>query len=272
MKKKQKLKICVSISRAPSLFGTYFHNNLYKKYKINAFYKALKIKTDQLKTVFDIVKENDDVIGCSVSTPFKSKSIKYLSNLDFHSRKIRAINTVVNRNGSLIGYNTDFDSAFYAFKKLKINKKNKILIIGSGSMAKVYIYLLKFLKFSNFKICSRKKISNISTSSFIRFKIINNIVNNFDLIINCTTIGMKNNEKKIIFNYNNINKKSKIIDCVAIPVRTPLINYCIKNNILNINGLELAYHQAVRQFKLYTNYNVPKIYKTEFMKFFAKQK
>ncbi len=60
MKTKKKLKICISISRAPSLFGTYFHNNLYKKYKINAFYKALKIKTDQLKTVFDIVKENDD--------------------------------------------------------------------------------------------------------------------------------------------------------------------------------------------------------------------
>ena len=64
------------------------------------------------------VKENNDIIGCSVSTPFKSKSIKYLSNLDFHSRKLRAINTVVNRNGSLIGYNTDFDSARDGIKEL----------------------------------------------------------------------------------------------------------------------------------------------------------
>jgi shikimate 5-dehydrogenase len=81
---------------------------------------------------------------------------------------------------------------------------------------------------------------------------------------------MKNNKKKYIFDYNNINKKSKIVDCVAVPILTPLIDYCIKNNIININGLELAYHQAVRQFKLYTNYNVPKNYKIEFMKFFSK--
>jgi len=272
MKTKKKLKICISISRTPSLFGTYFHNNLYKKYKINAFYKALKIKTNQLKTILDIVKENKDVIGCSVSTPFKSKSIQYLNNLDFHSRKICAINTIVNKNGSLEGYNTDFDSAFYAFKKLKINPKNKILIIGSGSMAKVYIYLLKFLKFTNFKICSRKKIKDISYKKYVKFKIINEVVNAFDLIVNCTTIGMKGNQNRIIFDYNNINKRSKIIDCVAVPVRTPLIDYCEKNNITNINGLELAYHQAVRQFKLYTNYNVPNNYKIEFMNFFSKQK
>ena len=270
MKTKKKLKICISISGTPSLFGTYFHNNLYKKYKINAFYKALKVKTNQLKIIFDIIKENKDVIGCGVSTPFKSKSIQYLNNLDFHSRKIRAINTVVNKNGTLTGYNTDFDSAFYIFKKLKINQKNNILIIGSGAMAKVYIYLLKFLRFSNFKICSRKKLKDVSYKKYINFKMINNVVNAFDLIINCTTIGMKNNKKKYIFDYNNINKKSKIVDCVAVPIRTPLIDYCIKNNIININGLELAYHQAVRQFKLYTNYNVPKNYKIEFMKFFSK--
>jgi len=272
MKVKEKLKFCISISKTPSLFGTYFHNNLYRKYKINAFYKALKIKKNQLKIIFDIIKENKDIIGCSVSTPFKSQSIRYLDNLDFHSRKISAINTVVNKNGSLVGYNTDFDSASYAFKKLKINQKDKILIIGSGSMAKVYIYLLKFLKFSNFKICSRKKIKKISSNNHINFNIIDDVVNSFDLIINCTTIGMKSNQKKIIFNYNKINKKSKIIDCVAVPFRTPLINYCIKKNIVNIKGLELAYHQAVRQFKLYTNYNVPKTYKLEFIRFFSKRK
>ena len=66
MKVKEKLKFCISISKTPSLFGTYFHNNLYRKYKINAFYKALKIKKNQLKIIFDIIKENKDIIGCSV--------------------------------------------------------------------------------------------------------------------------------------------------------------------------------------------------------------
>ena len=129
MLNKEKPEICISISSSPGTFGETVHNCAYKYHKLNYIYKA--VKTENLKkTMFSI--KGLGIKGCSVSMPFKEKVIKFLDKLDPLARRTGAVNTILNKNNKLIGFNTDVYGATKALHQLNLKSTNSILILGSG--------------------------------------------------------------------------------------------------------------------------------------------
>ena len=113
-----KREICISISSNPGIFGETVHNAGYNYQGLNYLYKAIRIVN--LEKTIEAIKLLH-IRGCSVSMPFKEQVIKYLDILDKDAKKAGAVNTILNDNNTLKGYNTDIFGASKALQVININ-------------------------------------------------------------------------------------------------------------------------------------------------------
>ncbi len=97
--------LCISIAQKPGMFGTVVHNAGFKALKLNFMYKAFAI--NDLEGAIKGVRALG-IRGCSVSMPFKENVMQYLDSLHPSAKRAKAVNTIVNKKGCLIGYNTIF--------------------------------------------------------------------------------------------------------------------------------------------------------------------
>jgi hypothetical protein len=98
-------KLCMSLASRPGNFGTRLHNFLYAAMDLNYLYKAFTI-TD-LKSAIAGIRALA-IRGCAISMPFKEEAMQYLDHIDPSAARIRAVNTIVNDDGVLTGFNTDY--------------------------------------------------------------------------------------------------------------------------------------------------------------------
>ena len=114
-------KIFISISRFPGNTGALLHNTGYKIQNLNCVYLPFECKKEsQLKSIIN----NNNFSGISVSMPFKDKVIKYLDKLDKYALKTKSVNTIIKKNGSINGFNTDY----FALKRIFKNKILKLIV------------------------------------------------------------------------------------------------------------------------------------------------
>ena len=242
-------KIFISISSKPSTLGTKIYGALFRKYKVNSIYRSFVISN--LDNLIQAVKTLS-ISGFSVSMPFKEKMLKKVDILDDTAKKTGSINTVIIKNKKLIGYNTDLFGAEKAISKIKIKKNDNILIIGSGGTSRTISYALKkkfnlnniFILSRNNK-SSRKLINDLNLFRFCPTK-------KFDILINCTPIGMSN-EKKLPIAESYIKNCKSVIDFVNNPPNTKFINFAKKYHKKLIDGIFISLNQLSRQFHLYSN-------------------
>ena len=257
-----KTKLFFSISNNPGSSGSIMHNFFFKITGRNSIYYPLKIKN--LKVFYNFAKEIN-LGGFSVSTPFKSKIIKYLDTKDLIVRKTFSCNTVVNKNGKFIGYNTDYYAIHDILKEKIKNKNNKIIIIGNGSVTRTVLFALNNLKFKDFIVCSRKR-KNILRSQYLPFSKLNKYAVN--TLINTSSLGMNIKKKdKINLSKKLIRKLSLIIDFPISQNNTPFLQDISKQNkIKYISGKEISFYQGQYQIKLYNNIQNIKKYYSELSK------
>jgi shikimate dehydrogenase len=144
-------KIYCSFSSNPGNNGCIFFNTAFKNKKINAIYKSFY--SDNIKKSIDAVKVLG-ISGFAVSMPFKIEILEYVDEFSEEVNNIKSCNTVINENGKLIAYNTDYIAVMKYFQELKIKNKD-IYIIGNGGFSKAVQYACKVLEF-NYKIITRK--------------------------------------------------------------------------------------------------------------------
>ena len=112
-------KLCISISKNPGVTGSKFHNAGYKLLNLDYLYVPFKFDNlDNLKIVLNKL----NIKGCSVSMPFKEKIVKFLDVKDESTIKTNAANTLVCKNGTIKGFNTDYYAAKVMIKKLTLKK------------------------------------------------------------------------------------------------------------------------------------------------------
>lgn len=245
-----KTKIFISISKFPGNTGALLHNKGYKIHKLNCVYIPFKCTTEsQLQCII----KNENFSGISVSMPFKNKVIKYLNKLDKYAHKTKSVNTIVKKKKSIIGFNTDY----IAIKKILKNinfKINSATIIGNGSTSKTAFEVLKELKIKKIFLTARDKKKYNSWKfcnlvELIKWQKRSNI--NSDLLINCTPMGMKNNN---ILPLNLKSKKQfKLIVDLPINQNTKLSKISKKLNINYIDGQYISLIQGIEQYRLYTS-------------------
>jgi shikimate dehydrogenase len=249
--------LCISVAEKPGKFGITVHNAGYRALGLNFMYKTFAI--NDIKGAIIGVRSLG-IRGCSVSMPFKEKVIPFLDRLDPLAKKIGAVNTIVNDNGQLIGYNTDVIAVEKSLKPLQIKNDKDIIIFGAGGVSRAILVALKNLKLKNVTLTNRtkrkgEKLAKEFNVNFIQWSKRENI--KADVVINATSIGMVPNIFSSPISKKKIKNSQIVMDVVVTPPKTKLIKIANKQGKITVDGLKLSLYQAFTQFKLYTGRNPP---------------
>ncbi len=228
------------------------HNWIFKKLKINAIYN--KILCNEIDIISQI--KNDKINGINVTLPFKETIINFVDEINLRVKSIGSVNCIVKNKNKLIGYNTDW----YGFSKLinnnKVDIQNKeVIVIGAGGVSRAVIFSLiqmrvKKIKIFNRSIIKAKKLENNIIKSF-HLDEINDSIKDDSIIINCTSIGMINNDLPILDKLISANQT--IIDTIYNPYKTELLKLAQSKGAKIVNGMDMFIYQAIASLELWLN-------------------
>jgi len=240
---------------AENSMSKYLHNANFKEENLDYVYMPFKVRKEELKKFIKNFREFN-FSGASVTIPHKVEVIKLIDEVDETVKEIGAVNTIVNKNGKLIGHNTDYLGAIEALKeKVQLNGK-KTLVVGAGGAARAVIYGLK-KENANVTTTNRteKKAKLLADEFKIKYKSIKKIkdlISNNKIIINTTSVGMIPNINESIIKEGYLVKGKLIMDIVYNPAETKLIKQARKAKCKAITGDKMLIYQAIGQFKLWT--------------------
>ncbi|OOF53232.1 shikimate 5-dehydrogenase [Rodentibacter trehalosifermentans] len=246
-------QLCMSLSGRPGNFGTKFHNYLYEKQGLNFIYKAFT--TQDIEHAMKGVRALG-IRGCAVSMPFKESCIPFLDEIHPSAQAIESVNTIVNDNGFLRAYNTDYIAIVKLIEKYQLDKNRSVIVQGSGGMAKAVVAAFKNSGFDNLKVYARNEKTGQYLAALYGYGYINSLENQqAEILVNVTPIGMKGGKEEadLAFPKSMIDAANVAFDVVAIPAETPFIQYAESQDKQIISGAEVIVLQAVEQFELYTH-------------------
>lgn len=220
--------------------GMEFYNDLFKKEELDAAY--LPFVTNDIEDLWNwITYANITFYGFSITMPFK--------RIIGAKKKLSAVNLFLPKSDKMT--NTDLIAFQKSIELLKINKEESVLIIGSGATSETALNAFK--SFNNVAISSRnkiagKKIAEKNKIKFIQLELLKN--RKFSVIINCTPLGIKNEDIIELF---DLALSTKAIDLPYKQKNTLLITRCIENEIDHIDGKKFWILQAKIQQKKFVS-------------------
>jgi shikimate dehydrogenase len=245
-------QLCMSLSTRPGNFGTRFHNFLYRNLRLNFVYKAFT--TRDLPAAIGGIRALG-IRGCAVSMPFKETCIAFLDELTPSAQGIKSVNTIVNTDGHLTAYNTDYLAVFSLLQSRKVSTNLTFALLGSGGMAKAVACALRDAGFARGAIIARSEVTGPGLAKQYGFDWQPQLADEQPgLLINVTPIGMAGGEEadQLAFPEATVRAAEFIFDVVALPAATPLIRLASSLQKPTISGAEVIVLQAVEQFALYT--------------------
>ncbi|MFB5626821.1 MAG: shikimate dehydrogenase [Nitrosarchaeum sp.] len=241
------------------------HSAAFRELNLDCSYIAYRIPKGELEEGIESLKKIK-IDGFNVTIPHKVEMMKYLDKVDESCSIIGAVNTVTNDNGILKGYNTDMDGFLEPFKKRKQSVKDlKVLLIGAGGAARAIVAGFAKEHAQSITIANRTldnannlaKFSNKIGLNAIGIKIedVKDSAKNYDVIVNATSIGLKNEPTPI--SLENINSKTIVYDIVYMPINTNLIKKAKEKEATIIYGYEMLLGQATRAFEIWHGMEAP---------------
>ncbi len=244
--------LCISLAARPSNFGTRFHNFLYDALALDYLYKAFS--TSDLAAAIGGVRALG-IRGCAISMPFKEDCIALVDELDDSARAIASVNTIVNTDGRLKAYNTDYLAIAKLLADHRLDRDLTFALQGSGGMAKAVACALRDAGFRQGYIVARNEAKGRALADLYGFAWRPNMAQlRAGLLINATPLGMAGGaeQQTLAFSAAAIDEASVVFDVVALPALTPLIRQAQAQGKKTISGAEVFAIQAVEQFVLYT--------------------
>lgn len=246
------------------------HNSAFEHLGLDYIYLTFEVSKSHLKdTLLKLKTEN--FRGLNITHPFKLEIMPYLDTIDETAQQIGAVNTVVNDGDYLVGYNTDSYGALEALRNsgIELEKhKRKIMILGAGGAARAIA--LPLVKLGHQIIIANRtyhnadelanilnKITRANTIKAIKLDDIEKELNEAELLINCTPVGMKGYTSDCPIPSKLIRNDLIVFDIVYSPKNTPLITAAKVAKAKVIYGYEMFIHQGVKAFELWTGVEAP---------------
>ena len=241
------------------------HSAAFRELDLDCSYIAYRIPKGELEEGIEGLKKIN-IAGFNVTIPHKVEMMKYLQKIDESCSVIGAVNTVTNTDGVLKGYNTDMDGFLDPFKKKNLNiADTKVLLLGAGGAARAIVAGFAKEKAKSITIANRtlenaknlsefaEKISLISNA--ITLDDVKDSAKDYDIIVNATSVGLKNEPSPI--SLDDINEKTIVYDIVYMPMNTDFLKKAKEKNAVIIFGYEMLLGQAVRAFEIWHEMEAP---------------
>lgn len=241
------------------------HNAAFKELNMDCTYIAYRVPKGELAEGVESLKKIK-ISGFNVTIPHKIEMLKFLDNVDEGCSVIGAVNTVSYENGKLKGYNTDMDGFLEPIKKRNISiKGTNVLLLGAGGAARAIVAAFAIEKAKKITI-SNRTLQNANSMVQFAHKIgidanaitidqVGDTASDYDIIVNSTSVGMK--DEHSLISTKTINEKTVVYDIVSKPINTDLIKQSKKNGATVIYGYEMLLGQAVRAFKIWHGIDAP---------------
>lgn len=204
-------------------------------------YEIKEIEPDKVEEFMSAREFN----GINVTIPYKEKVIPMLDYVDESAKKIGAVNTVVNKNGKLYGYNTDYSGmkALVLRVGAEINGK-KVLIIGTGGTSKTARAVVTDLGAKEIIF-----VSNVPVDGALSYEEVYTNHTDVDVIFNTSPVGMYPKNNTCPIDISKFYKLTALIDVVYNPIQTKLIREAKARGIKAEGGLYMLGAQAVYAYE-----------------------
>ena len=225
------------------------HNFWIKKYNVNALYKKQLLEKNDVEKVISEVRASK-LHGINVTVPFKNTVIPFLDKLSDTAQETQSVNTIFKSQNKLVGDNTDVYGFSEAIKLTNFNPVNKkALILGAGGVVPSVLLALRKMGVDQITLSNRTKEKAINIKkSFPFLKVINwGETIKSDLIINATSIGIKQNEE-IKLDYTKLDGKL-FYDVIYNPPKTKFLENAKKSGKKTENGKNMFIYQAMKAFQ-----------------------
>ena len=248
----------------------FIHNSAFEATNTNGVYLAWEVDATELaETVANIRRYQ--MYGINLSMPYKEQVIPYLDQLSEEACLIGAVNTVVNREGTLIGYNTDGKGFFKSLPSFKISRK-RLVLLGAGGAAKAILaqaildgvsQISVFVRLSSIEK-TRPYLEKLQKATGFRVDLfaledvqdLQDGITQADLLVNATSVGMDGVSLPIPTSIV-LPEKLLVADVIYQPFETPFLKWARKQGNQSINGLGMLLYQAAEAFELWTGKEMP---------------
>jgi len=239
------------------------HNAAFKHLNLNAVYVAFKVKREELENAIRGIR-GLGIRGINVTMPHKSAIINYLDEVDQTVKLVGAVNTLLNDNGKLIGFNTDGIGALRALKENQTDPEGKrILLLGAGGAARAIAFQLAQVA-GELRILNRNGEKARQLANLLRKELSRNIVGDqlspmliekwlkdTDILVNCTSVGMHPNADQTLVKRKWLRDELTVMDIVYDPIETRLIRDSKDAGAKVIHGTEMLLFQGAASFEIW---------------------
>ena len=246
------------------------HNAAFAACGLNWAYVAYRVS--ELKQAIEGIRALG-IRGVSVTIPHKVAVMPLLDTVDEAARTIGSINTIVNTNGHLAGYNSDGEGALQSLRDACADPTGKrVVILGSGGAARA-IAVSMVLKAPPAKLTILGAIENevrklssdsatksgvLVTGELLTAKSLSSSLRECEILIHATPIGMHPNSDQSLVPSRLLQKNLVVFDIVYNPLKTCLLMDAERAGCIVVSGIEMFLNQAVMQFTLWTGQEAPR--------------
>ena len=237
------------------------HNHWFKKYDIDAAYTIIEATDKELPDVVKKIRK-EEYMGINVTLPFKQKIINYIDEVINDAELTGSVNTVLlNSDKKAVGENTDVYGLQAAYlKEIDSSFNKKALVIGAGGVSPSVILSIKKSGIKNISITNRtyeKCIflkNKFNYLNIVPWEDLNTEIKKFDIIINATSLGLKNGDD-FTFNFSNTKNEVIYIDTIYNPLETKTFKHLREEGRKVFNGLDMFIYQGQKSFYLWNKVN-----------------
>lgn len=214
------------------------------------------------RNALDSFMEKHDFSAINVTIPYKEMVIPHLYYISDTAKDIGAVNTIVNRDGKLYGYNTDHYGMSALIRRMGLDLSGKrVAVLGTGGTSKTATTVAKDMGASAVIRVSRSGKDGAATYEELYEK-----HNDTEIIINTTPCGMFPHPHEMPIDLDRLPCVSGVVDAVYNPLRTLLVSEAKKRGIIAEGGLHMLVAQAVRASEIfldtkYSSEDIERVYK-----------
>lgn len=227
------------------------HNGVFRRMGLNAVYLAFEV--NNLEEAMSGIRELG-LRGVSVTLPFKTQILPYLDNIEDVAWKIRAVNTIVNEGGRMIGHNTDLHGALEALEEKVDLKGKRVILLGAGGAARAIGFGLKE---KGCQVIIFNRSQNRAKSLAKELGCVHHPLSCFgemngDILVNATSVGMYPLDAESPIPKEILKEGMVVMDIVYRPLWTKLLREAEERGCLTIDGLEMLARQGAAQLEIWT--------------------